>query len=107
MTKLRQGECVVRHDADQLAPAGFRWRGRSYRVLDVLACWNEAGSWWSRLGAGAGGASAAAGAGGVQPLERQVWRVVADGRYPPAASGVYDLVHEPSSRRWWLARVWD
>lgn len=82
------------------APLRFNWQDRPYRVVDVLSFWLESGAWWRQ--------SWAPGAQG-RPAEREVWRVeaVRGGGAPTSAAGVYDLVHEPTSGRWWLARVWD
>ncbi len=84
-------------------PTRFRWRGRPYRVSDVLCHWVEAGQWWSRTWFAGDGSQ---GADGVRAVERRVWRVEARTGFN-GAPGVYDLVHEPDSGRWWVARVWD
>jgi hypothetical protein len=96
---------VQRHDE---APEAFLWRGRVYRVCEVLSAWVEAGPWWR-------GASAAALAGEqVEPRpgwpadegERQIWRVeAAAGRF--ATRGVYDLALEPGTGQWSVARALD
>lgn len=28
------------------SPETFAWRGRSYRVQQIIECWKEAGCWW-------------------------------------------------------------
>lgn len=81
------------------APAGFRWRGRRYAVVGVIATWVEAVPWWRRdsLRAAAGG-------------QQVVWRVEAAGR--AGSTGVYEVSRGPrreasGSDSWWLVRVLD
>lgn len=128
MARIHRSPCSVGGTRDGLpgvpgapgapgAPARFRWRGRPYRVSDVLCHWVESGQWWSRTWF-AGDESRADGARlpaaadmpgpsvGVRAVERQVWRVEARTGFD-GLPGVYDLVHEPDSGRWWVARVWD
>jgi hypothetical protein len=107
MAKIHRDVCRVEVsssgasvDADG-APVRFRWSGRSYRVVEVLASWVEAGPWWG-LPTSVPGASR-----GALPVERLVWRVVAGRRFQSEGTGIYDLVHESGSERWWLTRVWD
>ena len=38
---------VQRHDDD---PAQFLWRGRLYKVREVLSRWTESGGWWRGAG---------------------------------------------------------
>ena len=71
------------------APAAFRWRGSTYRVLSVLGHWREDAAYWS--------------GGGVEIPQRDLWRVEARNGLP--TSGVYELVHD--SGAWLLDRVWD
>jgi hypothetical protein len=66
------------------APAGFCWRGRTYRVHAVLGHWREDAGYWS--------------GGGMEIPQRDLWRV-------EAARGVYELVCEQGA--WRLDRVWD
>lgn len=63
------------------APEQFLWRGRLYRVTEVVAHWQERHPWWR--------------AATEQPLDRvplarDVWRVAAS-RGLSSAPGVYDL----------------
>lgn len=74
-------------------PARFVWRGRMYRVRQVLEHWITTREWWKRSGAGPG-----------EPTEREFWRVEAgSGR----AVGVYELRFDAATGQWLLARVWD
>ena len=88
-------------------PAQFLWRGRLWKVFDVLAQWVETAPWWqpdqsdqsSRTGAGAGDLL----------HEREVWRVeAAPGRLAREGSGgVFDLAFDWSQGTWTLARCLD
>ena len=73
----------------RVAPAAFRWRGGTYRVVALLGHWREDGGYWS--------------GGGVEIPQRDLWRVEARNGTP--ASGVYELVCEGGV--WRLDRVWD
>jgi len=83
-------------EADDGAPAVFRWRGRRYTVRAIVAAWVEAVPWWL-------GDTRSDGASG----QRNVWRVEAAAR--TGTTGVYDLYRVPRGRRWhWgLERVID
>lgn len=75
------------------APAAFRWRGSTYRVLSVLGHWREDAGYWT--------------GGGIEIPQRDLWRVEASNGprgYLPI-SGVYELVQERDV--WRLDRVWD
>jgi hypothetical protein len=86
-------------------PAGFRWRGRQYDVVQVLGHWHEDAGWWHRSG------------GVTVRVERtDLWRVEACGASMrtsagasdpggSAARGIYELVRRRD--RWRLDRVWD
>jgi len=78
-------------EADDGAPAVFRWRGRRYTVRVVIANWVEALPWWVDQ------------AGGQRHARRHVWRVEAASR--TGMTGVYDLYR--ISRGWGLERVID
>jgi hypothetical protein len=106
MAKLHRDVCRVEVAGpgtapDDGVPVRFQWAGRSYRVVEVLANWMEAGSWWGARTNVSGTLR------GARPVERRVWRVVAGSRFESEATGIYDLVHESGSGRWWLTRVWD
>ncbi|MEX1178828.1 MAG: DUF6504 family protein [Nitriliruptor sp.] len=74
------------------APTSFRWRGRSYVVLQVLGHWREDEGWWRRPD------------GVPIQLERtDLWRVEAQNGKP--TRGVYELVRRGDA--WRLDRVWD
>jgi hypothetical protein len=96
-------------------PEAFLWRGRVYRVREVLGHWHERRSWWTEHaaravhGEGPNGAAArgTAGAAGSPSADREVWRVEASaGR--SASTGVYDLCrHDEADHPWRLLRVAD
>ena len=98
-------------DAGPPPPHTFRWRGRLYRVQEVLARWAEAEAWWRDAGAAAAVPTVLPGA------DRWVWRVEAiDQRACSAraarephriAGGVYDLAFAPASALWTVLRVID
>lgn len=70
-------------------PAGFVWRGSTYRVVAVLGHWREDSGYWA--------------GGRVEIPQRDLWRVEARNGTP--ATGVYELVCEEQA--WRLDRVWD
>lgn len=73
-------------------PRRFTWRGRRYRVLEVLGHWREETGWWQRPGDRP-----------VRPQQADRWRVEASGG--AVSRGVYELVCRGG--RWTLDRVWD
>ncbi|MFT5222264.1 MAG: hypothetical protein ACI867_000563 [Glaciecola sp.] len=78
--------------AADLPPSGFVWRGKEYRVLQVLGHWREDSGWWR----GSDGQSV--------PIEQSdLWRVEARNGVP--TRGVYELVRKGET--WRLDRVWD
>ena len=68
---------------DEVGPAGFVWRRRWWRVMEVETRWMETADWWSDPG-------------GDLLAESEIWRVVAaDGR--TGTSGVYELACGPGA----------
>lgn len=104
--------------ADAVQPgAQFIWRDRLYVVREVLAYWSESTQWWMPISAEVRGAVAASGGAGSMAKGSgsagpsipavQVWRVVAGiGRRHPSGA-VVDLIRDPESGRWRLARTID
>ena len=105
-------------------PEQFLWRGRLWKVADVLARWVETGPWWQSSEAdatrgtdGARGGEAPAGAvATLEPAmgtdllaEREVWRVEASaGRNATREGrGVFDLVLDWADGTWQLTRCLD
>jgi hypothetical protein len=107
----------------QEGPEQFLWRGRLWKVHDVVAHWVETGAWWRSAGARAVlGADPAEDAGGTAvavqaPLygelsaEREVWRVEADRGLAAARTGtgrgVFDLTFDWADGSWRLTRCAD
>src|SRR5690348_10800235 len=99
-------------------PEQFLWRGRLWKVRDVLAQWVETGPWWQSrdvapiLGEESS-AEAADRAGSVHDLlgEREVWRVEAArgrasapaGAGAAAGAGVFDLTFDWAQGSWLLS----
>ena len=132
MTRLHADPVEVHTRTEPAGPVPdqFRWRGRRYVVLEVLARWTEAGDWWrgaavTALTSGDAGrrtetahrsvsAAAAVGtegaAGDIDDGERSWWRVEAgSGRVSASSSGtgIYDLCFDGARGAWLLARVLD
>ena len=87
------------------APEQFLWRGRLWKVRDVLAHWVETGPWWQSSGARAVvGDDAFAEERPVAThdllTEREMWRVEAGTGMTNA--GVFDLSFSWSDGRWQL-----
>ncbi len=112
----------------QEGPEQFLWRGRLWKVCDVVAHWVETGPWWQSAGAHALlGADSADGADGLAQVgsgggatavaldlaaEREVWRVEAARGLVAAGPdgsgrGVFDLVLDWTDGSWQLARCVD
>jgi hypothetical protein len=81
MTKRFDEEVRVERDAGM--PSGFEWRGRRYRVVDVIGRWRIEGRWWE------------------DGRDREYWRVEARG------GAVWDLYHDRQRDRWHVERLWD
>lgn len=86
------------------APEQFLWRGRLYRVTEIVDHWQERRPWWR---------AAAERPLAQVPLARQVWRVTAS-RGRCSEPGVYDLGADeeledgcPGARGWLLLRTQD
>lgn len=75
-------------------PEQFLWRGRLWKVREVVAHWVETGAWWQAREQAVGDLLA----------EREMWRVEA-GRGSGAvegSSGVFDLAFDWADGRWQL-----
>jgi hypothetical protein len=81
-------------------PEQFLWRGRLWKVCDVVAHWVETGPWWQ---------SSAADVDADLGAEREVWRVEAARGLAATGSGrgVFDLVYDWAQGSWQLARCLD
>jgi hypothetical protein len=81
MAKRYDDDVQVQEDAGM--PAAFAWRGKTYKVIDVIGRWVIEGRWWA------------------DGREREYWRIEANG------GAVWDLYHDRRARRWHLERLWD
>jgi hypothetical protein len=144
-TTRREGQQMRRYDdpvevrrgmvpgpgGQEEGPEQFLWRGRLWKVCDVVAHWVETGPWWQSSGvhavlgsdepdasaSGAAGSSGSFGtAGGAVALdlaaEREVWRVEAARGLTAAGTGgsgrgVFDLVLDWTDGSWQLTRCAD
>lgn len=97
-------------------PEQFLWRGRLWKVADVLGRWVETGPWWQSSEADAARGVEAGNQGDGTALtspdllaEREVWRVeAAAGRSAPRdGRGIFELVLDWSDGTWQLARCVD
>lgn len=79
------------------APAQFLWRGRLYRVIEVVDHWQERRPWWR---------GAAERPLAEVPVARDVWRVAAS-RGRSSTPGVYDLGVDGAASSWLLLRTQD
>jgi hypothetical protein len=91
-------------------PEQFLWRGRLWKVRDVLAHWVETGPWWQSSGVHAVLGADTDSRSGLSVradllAEREVWRVEA-GR-GMAGTGIFDLVFDWSTGSWALTRCVD
>lgn len=78
---VRRVEEAIEVRVGETSPEQFLWRGRLYRVTEVVDHWQERHAWW-RSSAGQPLAQL--------PLAREVWRVSAQ-RGRSSSPGVYDL----------------
>lgn len=112
--------------AGQEVPAQFLWRGKLWKVREVIAHWVETGAWWEQpgvavlLGAGSesGGrpAEATSGSTAADPsgvgacdllAEREHWRVDANRGRLVDVGGVFDLAFDWADGHWRLVRCVD
>ena len=93
-------------------PEQFLWRGRLWKVCDVVGHWVETGPWWqSRDVAPVLRTDSAPGPVSVHDLvaDREVWRVEAARGLAAtgAGRGVFDLVFDWAQGGWSLSRCAD
>lgn len=97
----------------QEGPEQFLWRGRLWKVRDVVAHWVETGPWWQSAGVHAVLGADGGGTTTLRPdllAEREVWRVEAARGLGPARTsgpGVFDLVLDWADGSWQLVRCDD
>jgi Family of unknown function (DUF6504) len=97
-------------------PEQFLWRGRLWKVCDVVAHWMETGPWWQSPGMRAVLGSEEAGPAEEREAvtydlaaEREVWRVEAARGLAATGTGrgVFDLVFDWAEGSWQLVRCMD
>ena len=104
--------------AGQEVPAQFLWRGKVWKVCEVIAHWVETSAWWEQPGVAAllgvhrrdRRALCPSGLSGVGPDllgEREHWRVEARRGRLVDAGGVFDLAFDWSDGSWRLVRCVD
>ena len=103
----------------QEGPEQFLWRGRLWKVRDVVAHWVETGPWWQSAGVHAvlgadgatGGTATATGVRTDLLAEREVWRVEASrglaATHAAGGPGLFDLVFDWADGTWALTRCDD
>jgi hypothetical protein len=95
----------------QEAPEQFLWRGRLWKVRDVIAHWVETGPWWQSAGARAAVGTDSedeqvlAELGSDLLAEREMWRVEAGAGM--TGGGVFDLSFSWSDGNWQLVGCLD
>jgi hypothetical protein len=89
-------------------PEQFLWRGRLWKVCDVVGHWVETGPWWlSSNIAPVLGADARTPSVHDLVAEREVWRVEAARGAAGAGRGVFDLAFDWGRGGWLLTRCAD
>ena len=100
----------------QEGPEQFLWRGRLWKVRDVVAHWVETGPWWQSPGVhavlGSDEPTREPDRGALRTVllaEREVWRVEAARGLSSArgGAGVFDLVFDWADGSWQLVRCED
>jgi hypothetical protein len=97
----------------QEGPEQFLWRGRLWKVSDVVAHWVETGAWWQSSGVHAVLGSDEPGGGTAVAVdlakEREVWRVQAGRGLSTVGSGggVFDLAFDWADGTWRLVQCVD
>ena len=109
--EVRKGLVPSSHGSVE-GPEQFLWKGRLWKVCDVVAHWVETGPWWqSREVAPVLGAETEQRAVSVHDLlaEREVWRVEAARGLAAtgAGRGVFDLTFDWSQGSWLLTQSVD
>jgi hypothetical protein len=115
--EVRKG--LVRGAGGQVeGPEQFLWKGRLWKVCDVVGHWVETGPWWQSRGVapllgddGREDGAEVVSAGSVHDLvaDREVWRVEAARGLAATGGGrgVFDLVFDWSEGGWLLTRCAD
>jgi hypothetical protein len=115
LVEVRKGRVAGTGGGPVEGPEQFLWKGRLWKVREVVAQWVETGPWWQ-----SSGVHAVLGADPPEDpddradrvpdpgAEREVWRVeAARGRAVDLGHGVFDLVFDWADGSWRLTRCLD
>ena len=94
----RYGEPIDVEATDGSVEA-FSWRGKRYRVRQILCRWREAGGWWS--------ASNDADRPWLSGDTREIVRIEATPMTSGRGSGTYEIARNLRNGNWTLFRVLD
>jgi hypothetical protein len=129
LVEVRKGRVTGMGGGPVEGPEQFVWKGRLWKVHEVVAQWVETGPWWQSSGVHAvlgadttdtfdgpdgpdgpdvSDAVSFSGAASDLGAEREVWRVEAGrGRTADLGQGVFDLVFDWADGSWRLTRCLD
>jgi len=89
-------------ETDGSAPIEFIYRGRRFRIHNILNRWCEAGGWWNRISDGVYRASNSPNSqNDLNDNARAIWRVEAA---PIGAVATFELEKDEATGKW-LIRV--
>jgi hypothetical protein len=89
-------------ETDGATPIEFTYRGKRFRIHNILNRWCEAGGWWNRISDGVYRANSLTGdLTGVDDNARAIWRVEAA---PIGAVATFELERDEATGKW-LIRV--
>ena len=97
-------------ETDGATPIEFTYRGKRFRIHNILNRWCEAGGWWNRISDGvyrpnnspSGSPSGlSSGLPGVDDNARAIWRVEAA---PIGAVATFELERDEATGKW-LIRI--
>lgn len=89
-------------ETDGASPIEFTYRGKRFRIHNILNRWCEAGGWWNRISDGVYRANGLSnGLSGVDDGARAIWRVEAA---PIGAVATFELERDEATGKW-LIRI--
>ena len=87
---------AIQVESDGSAPIEFTFRGKRYRIHNVLNRWCESGGWWNRISDGVYRANDL-----LDDNARAIWRVEAA---PIGAVNTFELERDETTGKW-LIRI--